>query len=58
MRAAVSELVESLRSLHVKDKESTDMVLLLARPFFPSPSLVLCVRGNQKNDSSNLAEIS
>ena len=55
MRAAVSELVESLRSLHVKDKESTDMVLLLARPFFPSPSLVLCVRGNHKNDSSNLA---
>ena len=54
--------MESLRFLHVKDKEVTDMVLLLARLYqalLPlTPSLVLCVRGNQKNDSSNLAEIS
>jgi hypothetical protein len=45
MRAAVSELVESLRSLHVKDKESTDMVLLLARPFFPSLPALCSVSG-------------
>jgi len=61
-RKEIAELVASLRSLHVKDNETTDMVLLLARLYqalLPlTPSLVLCVRGNQKNDSSNLAEIS
>ena len=61
-RKEIAELVASLRSLHVKDKEATEMVLLLARLYqalLPlTPSLVLCVRGNQKNDSSNLAEIS
>jgi len=60
-RKEIAELVASLRSLHVKDKEATNLVLLLARLYqalLPlTPSLVLCVRGEQKNDSSNLAEI-
>ena len=59
----IVDMVVTLRSQHVKDKETTDMVLLLGRLYqalLPlTPSLVLCVRGNRKeNDSSNLTEIS
>jgi len=60
-KAEIEEMVTSIRSQHVKDND-TSLVLLLARLYqslLPlTPSLVLCVKGNAKGgDSTNLEMI-